>query len=235
VSGLIGPSPARAADGKVAIGHYKWNTPVVHVDLGQHVTWYWVGPDTMHSVTGDSSNDTSIDSDPNTALPDHTVGDHFQVTFTQPGVYQFHCKLHPSVHGEVIVSATPGNPLDDPDPTPKPNVELLHPQVTDLSLAPGRFGLKGTTLHFALNDSALLDAEIWHARPDGRRGTYAGWEAWHGHLGFNEVNFAHRGPHLRHFTPRPGRYIAYLQATDSFHNFSGTRRLPFTIRAPRQP
>jgi hypothetical protein len=36
----------------------------------------------------------------------------------QPGVYQFQCKLHPVVHGEVIVSSSPGAPNDDPDPIP---------------------------------------------------------------------------------------------------------------------
>ena len=51
------PTPARPRRArparKVAIGHYQWSHAVVHVDLGEHVTWYWVGPDTMHSVTGD--------------------------------------------------------------------------------------------------------------------------------------------------------------------------------------
>jgi plastocyanin len=36
---LVMPRPARAADAKVAIGHYQWSTAAVHVDLGQHVTW----------------------------------------------------------------------------------------------------------------------------------------------------------------------------------------------------
>ena len=36
----------------------------------------------------------------------------------------------------------------------------------------------------------------------------------------------------RHFRPAPGRYVAFLQATDLFNNVSRIRRVPFTILAP---
>jgi plastocyanin len=222
--------PARAADARVAIGHYRWSTPVVHIDLGQHVTWYWVGPDTMHSVTGDSPNDLGIDSDPGNPEPMHKVGFTFTVVFTQPGVYQFHCKLHNIVHGEVIVSDTPGNPSDDPDPIPQPNVNLSRPSISSIHLSPPRFGTRGTTLDYALDDISSIDAEIWHLS-DGRRGTYAGWQELHGHIGLNYGPFAQRGPHFR---PAPGRYVAFLTPTDIFHNLGRTQRLEFTIRPARR-
>jgi plastocyanin len=223
---------ARAADARVAIGHYRWSTPVVHVDLGQHVTWYWVGPDTMHSVTGDSPNDLGIDSDPGNPEPMHKIGFTFTVVFNQPGVYQFHCKLHNIVRGEVVVSDTPGSPGDDPDPIPKPNVNLMRPSISSIHLSPRRFGTRGTTLHYALDARSSIDAEIWH-RSGGHRGAYAGWQELHGHIGFNYGPFARRG---RHFKPAPGRYVAFLTPTDMFHNIGRTRRLDFTIRgAPPKP
>ncbi len=218
---------ARAADAKIAIGHYKWSRPVVHVDLGQRVTWYWVGPDTMHSVTGITPNDQGVDSDPETNEPEHRIGDHFRVSFSHPGIYQFQCKLHPIVHGEVIVSDTPGNPADDPDPIPKPSVDLMRPTLSGLFLTPRGAGLSGTTLHYSLDDVSLVDAEIWHASK-GERGRYAGWQQFHGHIGFNEVRFAARG---RHFVPRPGRYIAYLTPTDPYNNVGRTKTLHFTVAA----
>jgi plastocyanin len=231
VSSSVAGHPARAADAKVAIGDYRWSHPVVDVDLGQHVTWYWVGPDTMHSVTGVSDNDIGEDSDPDTSQPDHRVGDHFALSFTRPGVYQFRCKLHPVVHGEVVVSSVPGDPSDDPDPIPKPNVELARPTLNDFFLGTRRFSTRGTVLHFALDDPSSIDAEIWHADARGRRAGYAGWQAWHGaHIGFNELPFATRG---RHFRPRPGRYVAYVQATDLYNNVSRTRTLRFQIVASR--
>ena len=224
----LGPGTARAADAKVAIGHYRWSQPVVHVDLGQHVTWYWVGPDTMHSVTGISANDAGEDSDPGNPQPDHKLGATFRLSFTQPGVYEFQCKLHPVVHGEVVVSATPGNPLDDPDPVPKLNVLLIRPTLTGVFLASPRFRAAGTTLSLALDDPSVVDAEIWHVA-HGHRSTYAGWQRWRAHIGFNYLPFG--GP-ARHFRPAPGRYVAFLQATDLFNNVSRIRRVPFTILPP---
>jgi plastocyanin len=227
IAGGVLPAAARAADAKVAIGHYRWSHPVVNIDLGQRVTWYWVGPDTMHSVTGVSANDLAEDSDPHRAEPEHHLGDHFQLGFTEPGVYQFRCKLHPVVHGEVIVSATPGDPADDPDPIPRLNVDLTRPTLTDTFLASRRLTPRGTELHLALDDPSVIDAEIWHADARGRRTTYAGWQQWHAHIGFNELPFASRGAHFR---PRSGRYVAYVKATDMYNNVSRTRRLRFTIR-----
>jgi plastocyanin len=229
-AGVAAPA-ARAADAKVAIGDYHWSTPLVNVELGQHVTWYWVGPDTMHSVTGVSPNDTGTDSDPNTNEPDHKVGFTFTVTFNVPGTYNFQCKLHPIVRGEVVVSPVPGNPDDDPEPVPKPNVDLTPPTLNDTSLRPDAFGLRGTRFHFALDQPARLDAEIWRLEPHGKR-RYGGWRQWAGHIGFNEVSFADRS---RHFVPRPGRYIAYVAATDASNNVSRTIRLHFTIRPPPRP
>jgi hypothetical protein len=44
----LGATSASAANRRVAIGHYQWSIPQLHVNLGEHVTWYWVGPDTLH-------------------------------------------------------------------------------------------------------------------------------------------------------------------------------------------
>jgi plastocyanin len=225
---LLATGTARAADAKVGIGHYQWSQPVVHVDLGQHVTWYWVGPDTMHSVTGISANDAGEDSDPGNSQPDHRLGSAFRLSFTQPGVYEFQCKLHPVVHGEVVVSATPGNPLDDPAPVPKLNVLLIRPTLTGVFLASRRFRTAGTTLNLALDDPSVIDVEIWHVA-HGHRSTYAGWRRWRAHIGFNYLPFGGRDDHFR---PAPGRYVAFLQATDLFNNVSRIRRVVFTILGP---
>jgi plastocyanin len=225
---LLAPRPARAADAKVAIGHYKWSAPVVHVDLGQRVTWYWVGPDTMHSVTGVSVNDAGEDSDPGNSQPDHKLGSTFRLSFTQPGVYEFQCKLHPSVRGEVVVSDAAGNPLDDPDPVPKLNVLLTRPTLAQVFLAHPRFSAAGTTLNVALDDRSVIDAEIWHVA-HGHRSTFAGWAKWRAHIGYNYLSFGGRS---RHFQPAAGRYVAFLQATDLFNNVSHIRRVPFRILAP---
>jgi plastocyanin len=227
---LLGAGTARAADAKIAIGHYQWSDPVVHVDQGQHVTWYWVGPDTEHSVTGISANDLTNDSDPG-RLPNHRIGSSFQLAFTQPGVYEFQCKLHPVVHGEVVVSDTPGNPNDDPDPIPKLNVDLTRPTLSGLLLAPPSFRAAGSTLNLALDDPSLIDAEIWRVA-HGHRSTYAGWQTWRAHIGFNYLSF---GARTRHFRPAPGRYVAFVRATDLFSNVSATHRIAFRVLPAPHP
>ena len=220
---------ALGADAKVAIGDYRWTPDEVDIDLHQYVTWYWVGPDTMHSVTGMSVNDLGIDSDPGTSVPMHRVGSTFRVTFNQPGVYYFQCKMHPIVHGWVHVSDTPGNPADNPDPTPHPALVQQRPHLSAVRLAPSPFGaVQGTTIHYTLDLRATLDAEIWHRGAHGRRGRYAGWRRWRGHIGFNQGPLGAGA----HFRPRPGRYIAFLQATTPGFVESNTARLRFTIRGP---
>jgi hypothetical protein len=63
----------------------------------------------------------------------------------------------------------------------------------------------------------------------GHRSTFAGWQRWRAHIGYNYLPF---GARTRHFHPAPGRYVAFLQATDLFNNVSRIRRVTFTILAP---
>ena len=64
--------------------------------------------------------------------------------------------------------------------------DLIRPTLNDISLTPPNFTTAGTTLHYALDDSSVVDAEIWHSS-HGDRGKYAGWEQWRGHIGFNQA------------------------------------------------
>ena len=47
------PATAGATNQRVAISNYQWSIPDVQIDLGENVTWYWTGPDVVHSVTGE--------------------------------------------------------------------------------------------------------------------------------------------------------------------------------------
>ena len=149
--------------------------PVVDVDLGQHVTWYWVGPDVMHSVTGISANDAGEDSDPGNPQPDHKLGSTFRLTFDQPGVYQFRCKLHPMRArrgGRVRHRGQPAatTPIRSRSSTSCSST----PTSPRCSWRAARFPRGGTTLNLALDDPSVIDAEIWHVA-HGHRSTYAGW------------------------------------------------------------
>jgi plastocyanin len=229
---LVAPA-ALAANRRVAISDYRWSRPELQIDLGEHVTWYWIGPDTMHSVTGSSANDAGWDSDPGANTPRHRIGDRFELTFNSPGTYTFVCKLHPTVRGSVAVSSEPGDPDTEVDPIPRSRVDLTAPYVDGVGLRSREVGRRGTALRFGIDERATVDAEYYRLlsrRKGGHRRLvrrYAGWQQWHAHVGLNKVSFA--GP-TRHFQPARGRYLAAIQFTDASNNTARTRRLRFKIR-----
>jgi plastocyanin len=220
------PALAGAANRRVEISDYHWSDADLHLDLGEHVTWYWTGPDTMHSVTGDSPSSAGLDSDPNTGNPNHKIGDSFKLEFDQPGTYKFRCKLHSLVKGTVTVSAAPGDPVTEPDPVPKSKVDLRPPRLREVKLGARRFGRRGTNLRFALGEDARLAADYYRYDRVGRR-HFAGYADWSAHTGYNGVKL---GTNRKHFDPRPGSYLAVLRATDDSKNVSDPRRVTFHIR-----
>ena len=222
---LLAATPADASNRRVAIGDYRWSLPDVQIDLGEHVTWHFVGPDVSHSVTGTSANAAGLDSDPQTELPRHDLGDTYSITFDQPGTYLFRCKLHSAVSGSVTVSSNPGDPSTEVDPVPVSRFDFRRPTINDVRLGRKRFtGRLGTLLHLALDEGAHLEAEYYLLREGRKR--YVGFTAWKGHVGFNDLRFASRGAH---FKARRGRYMALLSAEDSSSNRSKFRRVFFRI------
>ena len=221
------PASAGAANRRVAISNYQWSDPAIQLDLGEHVTWYWVGPDTLHSVTGDSANARGFDSDAGSGLPEHPVGDSFQVSFDAPGTYDFVCKLHSTVRGTVTVSDTAGDPSTEPDPVPAIRVDQKAPRLRDLRLLKNPIRGRGGQLAFSLGERAKVDADYYRRGPGGTR-EFAGWGKWNAYVGWNEVRFGGRGDHFR---AEPGRYVALVRATDRDGNLSEARELRFEIRA----
>jgi plastocyanin len=227
LAALVLAPAAQATNQRVAISNYQWSEPDVQIDLGENVTWYWTGPDVVHSVTGDSPNDAGIDSDPNNNLPDHPVGDSFRVDFSQPGVYRFRCKLHSGVRGTVTVSAAPGDPGGEPaQPVPPNNVDLKAPKIREMALDSKTFPGRGTQLHFSIGERSKLDAEYYRIGADGHR-HFAGWDKWKAYVGLNQVRF---GARAKNFDADPGRYVAVLTARDRENNPSRTRSVNFRIR-----
>ncbi|MQA73251.1 MAG: hypothetical protein GEU88_02675 [Solirubrobacterales bacterium] len=221
-----GAVEAGAANRRVAIGGYQWSQPELHLNLGEHVTWYWVGPDTMHSVTGISDSARGLDSDPQTNQPQHRIGDSFQLAFDAPGSYSFQCKLHGSVRGTVVVSPAPGDPSAEPDPVPKSTVDLRAPTIRHPRLDGDAIRRRGGELRLALDERSKLDADYFRLRRHGHR-EFAGYAKWSGYIGFNRLRFGGRAPHFR---ARPGRYVALLRATDRDNNVSRPRTVKFRVR-----
>jgi len=220
------PAGAGAANTRVSIANYAWSRPQVHVDLGEKVTWDWLGPDLAHSVTGISANDLQWDSDPGTDAPAHRAGDSYTLQFSQPGEYLFQCKLHAAVRGEVIVSATPGDPNGDPGPQPPLNLDLKPPTLGSLSMPRQQTkGSNGLGFSVQVSERGSLDAEYYRFNSKGKR-VFNGFETWKVFIGINHLRL---GARSKHFRARPGRYQAVLRATDEAANESKPLRRRFTI------
>jgi len=218
--------PASAANTRVSLFDYAWHPSVVEIDLGETVTWDWLGPDLAHSVTGVSPNAAGWDSDPGTDAPRHQPGDSFTVKFDQPGVYLFQCKLHAAVRGEVIVSPTPGDPSSDPGPQPPINVDVKKPTLGGVRLARKRTGgTRGVGFRANVNERGRLDAEYYRLNRKGKR-RYNGYRVWKTFIGINHLKL---GARWKHFKARPGRYEVVLRATDRANNASRPVRKRFRI------
>jgi plastocyanin len=213
VAGLaVFPATAGATSRKVAIGNFQWSIPAVTINLGDTVTWYWVGPDTQHSVTGVSANDTQFNSDPG-RTPSHSPGDRFSVKFTSPGSYQFQCVLHAIVRGSVTVEPIPGNGAPSPDPDPPILGDLTAPVVDGVSI-------RRRVVNYTLDDSGIVTIDLLKQR--GKRWVYVSSRRYEGHVGYNE---AHLSGHLA-----SGNYKAFFRAADASNNQSKDAVTRFTVR-----
>jgi plastocyanin len=207
--------PAAAASRKIAVGDFRWSPPAVTVNLSDTVTWIWVGPDTQHSITGLSANAVQYDSDKG-RTPDHKPGDRFQIQFTAPGTYDFHCVLHGIVRGSVTVQPVPGDGAPSPDPDPVILGDLQPPEVDGVSV-------RGRTVRYTLDENAKVTVDVLKQR--GRRWVLVATRAYAGHVGYNEARL--KG------SLTPGRYRAFFRAADADNNQSKDAVAAFTVRRPR--
>lgn len=226
LASLAAAPAARATNTRVSISNFAWSNKQVEIDLGEKVTWDWIGPDLAHSVTGISSNDLGWDSDPGTDAPSHQLGDSYTLQFSQPGTYLFQCKLHASVRGEVVVSETPGDPESDPGPRAPLKLDVTRPTLGSVRLARQQIhGRNGTTTTAHISERGKLEAEYFRLRPKGGR-KFNGYSTWDAFIGINRFALGARG---KHFKAKPGRYLAVLRATDQSANVSKPVRKHFSI------
>jgi plastocyanin len=89
------PTTAVAADGgaQVVLKGFAFDPETVTIKTGESVTW--TNEDSAnHTVVGDSGGFES---------GSLANGDAFSFEFDTPGTYAYHCSLHPSMKGTVIV------------------------------------------------------------------------------------------------------------------------------------
>ncbi|HLI66641.1 MAG TPA: cupredoxin domain-containing protein [Caulobacteraceae bacterium] len=96
----IAPNPrdaaaeAAAMKTNVKISMFAFSPGVTTVPAGSSVTWT-NNDDDAHSVVADNKAFRSAPLD---------TGDSYSFTFTTPGVYPYHCGLHPQMVGKIVVT-----------------------------------------------------------------------------------------------------------------------------------
>jgi plastocyanin len=90
----VAAQTAPAATDHVAISGFAFSPATVTVKVGTTVTWTQQDED-QHTVT---ANDGSFGSSP------LVTGTTYTHTFSAPGTYQYHCSIHPFMHGTVVVT-----------------------------------------------------------------------------------------------------------------------------------
>jgi plastocyanin len=88
------PSASSAGGSSVKVIDFGFDPTSITVKAGSSVTWTNTGSAT-HTVTAD---DASFDSG------NFASGATFSQTFAKAGTFAYHCKIHASMHGTVIVT-----------------------------------------------------------------------------------------------------------------------------------
>ena len=213
---LATAAPAGATSAKVALGDFRWSPMDVTVAPGDTVEWFWIGPDTQHSIT-QMGVENGIDSDPGNAAPFHPLGDTFTVKFDQPGTYQFHCKLHALVKGTVRVTDDPSQAGPSLEPDPQVVGDHRAPELTEARW-------EGSLLKYTLNERARMRMDVMKARPGVDR--YFGGRSFKGHIGWNQYAFDRV---LRDRRLKPGSYYVLLTAADAAGNRTADVRVPLRV------
>ncbi|MGB8219014.1 MAG: cupredoxin domain-containing protein [Methanoregula sp.] len=98
-SSATASTPAPTGGGTtITMKNFAFNPSTLTVKTGTVVTW--VNQDaTTHTVTSDTGSLVPFSSDP---IP---PGASYNVTFTTPGTYTYHCSIHPSMTGTIVVQS----------------------------------------------------------------------------------------------------------------------------------
>jgi plastocyanin len=93
-----GTAAPAAGPGAITIKSFAFSPQEMTVKQGTTVTWTnldGVG----HTIVSDAGAPDAISSEP------ISQGASFSFTFTKPGTYPYHCSIHPSMTGSVIVTS----------------------------------------------------------------------------------------------------------------------------------
>jgi len=79
---------------KVTINNFAFGPVALKAKVGQKVTWTDAQMGVRHTVTANSGAFNHL----------LTPGTSFSFTFMKAGTYAYHCNIHPTMHGTVVVT-----------------------------------------------------------------------------------------------------------------------------------
>src|SRR5436305_11394553 len=95
-AGLVVLAAPAAHPADVTIANQAFGPTDAAVATGDTVVWHWGdGPHSVHVTSGPATFDSGV----------KTAGSTFSRQFTAAGVYTYQCDVHPSMHGQVTVTA----------------------------------------------------------------------------------------------------------------------------------
>lgn len=112
---VLPASPASAAP-TVTVASFSYTPSTLNVTPGTTVTWSWA--DGGHSVTSDTG---AFDSDGPACPPTcHAQGSTFTHTFGTAGTFAYHCRVHSSMQGSIVVGQPSATPTKTTQPATTP-------------------------------------------------------------------------------------------------------------------
>ena len=124
-------STVLAADHAVDIAGFAFSPSSVTIDVGDTVTWTNADAQSHTATADDASFDTGT-------IAGSTSK---SVTFATAGTFGYHCKIHPSMTGTVVVQAAAGGAT--PRPTAPPADTVAPPPPADHTLELALLALAG--------------------------------------------------------------------------------------------
>jgi plastocyanin len=88
--------PAGSSGNVVNVSNFQFSPATLTVKAGTTVTWK--GASGSHTVTSDADSPMAFDQ----AI---SQGGTVTVTFAKAGTYKYHCSIHASMHGTIIVTS----------------------------------------------------------------------------------------------------------------------------------
>ena len=153
-------SRSASADADIVLRDVRFNPAEVTVAVGETVTWRHDDGTTPHTVTSDASSgepeffDSHAACNPLVGATCMAQGATFTHTYTQAGAFPYHCKVHPSMRGTVVVQSRATT--TSPPPASSTSSTGARTATTTSSTRTGASTTTSTTVRSGSSTSATL-------------------------------------------------------------------------------